>query len=185
MCVKISSFLIDVPVERKLLCKLTVVWTFERVTLHLHLLIVVIYLLSCLNNIFLLFFPSFPSRPVCWRRIFQCKDSYVLMALYLHQFHSSESHWASGGEALNMETASCRYFPRFKCSLSVHCFQTAPLHWPQFHSQGPVCRTVYMIVPLCSNECHRMLEKWNHNQSRTGLLVGVQIDYFSPQSEPN
>lgn len=52
-----------------------------------------------------------------------------------------------------------RYFPRFKCSLSVHCSQTAPLHWPQFHSRRPVCRTVYMMVPLCFNECHRMLEK--------------------------
>lgn len=117
-------------------------------TCWLHCYLFVKLSLTEIKNIFLLLFPSFPSRPVCWRRIFQCKDGYVLLALYLHQFHSSESHWASGGEALNMGPASCRYFPRFKCSLSVHCSQTAPLHWPQFHSQRPVCRTVYMMVPL-------------------------------------
>uniref|UniRef100_A0A5F5PSU5 AVL9 cell migration associated n=1 Tax=Equus caballus TaxID=9796 RepID=A0A5F5PSU5_HORSE len=32
------------------------------------------------------------SQPVSWRSFFQCKDSYVFMAFYFHQFHPPESH---------------------------------------------------------------------------------------------
>lgn len=37
----------------------------------------------------------------------------------------------------------CRFL-KFKCSLSVCCSQTVPLHRPQVHGRGPVRRTVYM-----------------------------------------
>ena len=143
------------------------------------------HILTEVKTFFLLFFPSFPFRPVGWWSFFQCKDGYVFVAFCFHQFYPAESHWTARWEALSMLPRSCCHFLRFEHSLSVCCSSLF-----LFIGRGSTAGDRYVklftwTVALCLNECLGMRKRWNHSRSRDGFPGWGLYWLLLFQSEPD
>lgn len=115
---------------------------------------------------------SFSHRPISWRSFFQCKDSYVFMAIYFHHIHPSESSWATQWEALSPAEQQ-------KLLGFLRCNAPSPSAAPRVSSsiQRSIPRDqddklFTWTVALYLNESCSMLNGWNYNRSGIAFQVG-------------